>query len=299
MSKRIQSPPIFVVGAPRSGTTLLAAMINAHRRLACGNETHFFAGLQGAIVDYLIDRRHWPRRALEYVCRLAHVGRTVLDLYQVDVGAYSAALARSRPAVSSILDCLMAGYLVRVGKSRWAEKTPGHLKRFAIIREHFPNSPVICLFRDPRDVARSLMKVPWSESTFYSGLLTWKSYCEYYKRLIMYDRRSMLLRFEDLIEDRLAACQRICAFVGEDFDPGMLDTSHSAIAVGSELEPYKSDVAEPVDPGRAFAWRKDLRECDRVLADSMLGRDLLWLGYPLAGMSRSAGDGEVGVRAPG
>lgn len=190
----------------------------------------------------------------------------------------------------------MTIHLAHSGKPRWAEKTPGHLKRFARIRKYFPDSPVICLFRDPRDVARSLMKVPWSESTFYSGLLVWKSYCEYYKSFIMCDKRAMLLRFEDLVQDQLASIQRICAFVGENFEPGMLHTGISAADVGSSLEPYKSNVAKPVDPGRAYAWREDLDECERMLADSVLGSDLLWLGYPLAGASRALEAATLGVR---
>ena len=92
MSKTSQEPPVFVVGAPRSGTTLLASMLNAHGRLACGNETHFFKGLSGAVVEHLTDRRHWPQRACDYVSRLKHVGKPMFDLYQVDSECYATAL---------------------------------------------------------------------------------------------------------------------------------------------------------------------------------------------------------------
>ncbi len=153
-------------------------------------------GTEGAMVDYLTDGRHWPRRAVDYAGRLAHAGRTIFDLYHVDFLAYSTALANERPSISAMLSCFMETHLAQTGKPRWAEKTPGHLKQFVKIRVHFPDSPFVCILRNPRDVALSLMKVPWSASTFYNGLLVWKSYLEYYKRFMMQDARVLLLRFE-------------------------------------------------------------------------------------------------------
>ena len=141
-------------------------MLNAHGRLVCGNETHFFEGLRAAFVDYLTDRRYWPRRACDYAGRLKHVGRTIFDLYEVDFEHYSTALVRERPSISAILGCFMQLHLGQTAKSRWVEKTPGHLKRFTQVREHFPDSPVICVFRDPRDVARSLVTAPWGAFDF-------------------------------------------------------------------------------------------------------------------------------------
>ena len=95
MSKGSQAPPVFIVGAPCSGTTLLAAMMNAHCRMSCGNETHFFEWLRGDVVDYLTERRHWPRRACDYARRLKHIGKTIFELYQVEFDDYAKALGAS------------------------------------------------------------------------------------------------------------------------------------------------------------------------------------------------------------
>src|SRR6185369_10132715 len=61
--------PIFVIGAPRSGTTLLRLILDSHPRISCGEETHFLRDL-GAIVGrhwdlvstYGFDRDWWLRR---------------------------------------------------------------------------------------------------------------------------------------------------------------------------------------------------------------------------------------------
>jgi hypothetical protein len=291
MSKRSQTSPIFILGAPRSGTTLLAAMMNAHCRLSCGNETHFFEWLRGAVVDYLTDRRHWPQRACDYASRLKHLGKTIFELYQVDFVGYSTALALEPPSISAILNCFMKIHLSQTGKPRWVEKTPGHLKQFTRIRDFFPDSPVICVFRDPRDVALSLMDAPWGPSTFVDGLLLWKSYLKYYRKIIINDTNVLTIKFEDLVQNPLEISKRMCHFIKEPFDSGMLDTSQSATSVGGSLEPYKQNVAKPADPGRAFAWRKNLQEHDLVLADTILGEDLLWLGYPLSQANLGTTDG--------
>jgi Sulfotransferase family len=290
MSERTPPQPIFVMGAPRSGTTLLAAMLNAHSRLSCGNETHFFEGLRDGAAEYLTDPRHWPRRACAYASRLRHIGRSIFELYQVDFADYSKALESIRPSVAAALRCFMECYLTRTGKRRWVEKTPGHLKWFTRIRAHFPTSPVICIVRDPRDVALSLMGPAWGTKNLVDGLLIWKTYFKYYQRFVLSDKNVLTIKFEDLVQDPPEVCERICLFVGESFEPGMLDTSLSAVGVGSCLEPYKENAARPVDSGRAFAWRRELREHDLCIADSLLNRDLHWLGYSSSGASRSAMD---------
>jgi len=271
-------------------------MMNAHCRLSCGNETHFFEGLTGAVVEYITDRHHWPGRACDYVRRLKHVGRTIFELYQVDHAGYANALTLERPSISAILSCFMGTHLAQTGKLRWVEKTPTHLKRFALIREHFAHPRVICIFRDPRDVALSIVKAPWGPSTFADGLLVWKSYLEHYRRFIAGDPNVLTIMFEHLVQDPSGVSKRICSFIGEDFDARMVDTSLSAAGVGSSLEPYKQNAAKPVDVARAFAWRNEADEHDLALADWALGADLLSLGYPLSGASRPTAAGGSAAR---
>ena len=120
----------------------------------------------------------------------------------------------------------------------------------------------------------------------------WKSYFEYYRKFIVNDTNVLTIKFEELVLNPPELCKRMCCFMKEDFDAGMLDTSLAAASVGSTLEPYKQNVARPVDPERAFAWRKDLQEQDLALTDLMLGRDLRWFGYPLARASQAPADGD-------
>ncbi len=277
-SKRI--PPSFIVGVPRSGTTLLAAMMNAHRRISCGNETHFFTRLDGAAAVYLTNARHWPGRAVSYMRGLNHMGNSLFNLYQIEIEDFAARLARARPAVAAILGCFMDAHLAQTGKSSWVEKTPGHLRRFKLIRSVFPASKVICIFRDPRDVALSLLAVRWGTPRFEDGLIMWRSFYNYYKTHIEGDRATCAIRYEDLVREPARTARGVCAFLGQEFDVGMLETSKSAEDVGSALEPYKSKASEPIDSSRALAWTETLGDADVRLCDRLLGQALVGLNYP-------------------
>jgi hypothetical protein len=71
---RPTSSPVFVVGGPRSGTTLLSAMLAAHSAFDCGPETHFlsrWSRLGRRERARILDPGDWPRRASAYVTSLS------------------------------------------------------------------------------------------------------------------------------------------------------------------------------------------------------------------------------------
>src|SRR3712207_5364148 len=63
--------PTFVVGTPREGTTIRAAMLGAHPVVDCGPETRFFSWFDRADGAALLDPAHWPDRAAPFVTSLA------------------------------------------------------------------------------------------------------------------------------------------------------------------------------------------------------------------------------------
>src|SRR5690606_2204568 len=65
--REMSGEPIFVVGAPRSGTTLLAAQLAAHSKLSCGPETHFFRWFAQADAAALLQPTTWPAPALDFI----------------------------------------------------------------------------------------------------------------------------------------------------------------------------------------------------------------------------------------
>ena len=290
MSATLQSDarrePIFIVGVQRSGTTLLAAMLAAHSRISCGPETHFFRKLTDADVRALTDPGSWPRPATDFICAIGSTGfaeseQTVLiqkyNLERADVEQF---LAQASPSVASMLAALTVPYMQRRHKLRWAEKTPDHLQHLAWIRESFPHAPIVNIVRDPRDVALSLGKVPWGVKSFTEGLLYWERVHASGVQFLANDALSYSLRFEDLLAAPRETLGGLCAFLGEDFEPAMLDTSATGKQVNSEGAPWKRKASEPIDTARMYTWRKELTTSQNQLAEALLGNWLNTYNYP-------------------
>ncbi|HID53935.1 MAG TPA: hypothetical protein EYP41_18095 [Anaerolineae bacterium] len=276
--------PIFIVGAPRSGTTLLAAALATHSRISCGPETHFFRRLSERKPDELL--ADWPNRAADFICSIKHSGFTghesklLIEKYDLQPEEIAAFLAGKAPAVPNILASVTGQHMIHMGKQRWAEKTPDHLAHVTLIRHYFPDAPIIRIIRDPRDMALSLTRVPWGAGSFFEGLLFWRRADQISRDFFATDENSFTLRFEDLLSAPRETLQQLCRFIGEEFEAGMLDTSQTGKQVNSRGVPWKAKVSQPFDPGRIGVWRQEISQADNQLAEAVLGDRLAEYGYP-------------------
>jgi hypothetical protein len=282
----MSNEPVFIVGVPRSGTTLLAAMLAAHSRISCGPETHFFRKLASVDADALVLPATWPQAAVDFVCSIAHASFSdrqpipLIEKYQIDRQQIDAYLRSKEPSVSNMLASVTEQYQLAMGKARWAEKTPDHILTLGQIRKHFPNSPIIRIIRDPRDVALSLTKVPWGAMSFLEALLLWKRLDEESESFFQTDGLTYSLRYEDLITCPVDELTRLCQFIGEDFEAGMLDTSKTGRQLNARQVPWKNKVSQPVDGSNLSVWKNQLSEPELQLAEAILGGRLVALGYP-------------------
>ena len=275
-----ESPPIFVVGVPRSGTTLLAAMMGAHPRLVCGPETHFFNRLTRAKARGLCRRADWPNGAIDYLFSYQYVADWMPANFALTREEITEELARREPSIPSALSGMLDLYMRRQGKQRWVEKTPDHLRTVAQIRRYYPDSPIIRIVRDPRDVARSLMRVFWGPNTLVGALAFWRNFDEPSAPFFDADPKCHTLRYEDLVRDPESTLKDLCRAIHEPFDPRMLDTTESVRLVNAANEPWKFKVAERADPSRAEAWRKNYSANELRLVEACLGDRLRAYGYP-------------------
>ena len=278
--------PIFIVGVPRSGTTLLAAMLAAHSRISCGPETHFFRRLAAADPDRLASPAHWPAAAVDFICAIRHAAmpghesRLLIEKYDLDRASVAAYLAGHQPAVAAMLGSVVEPTMRRMGKSRWAEKTPDHIEHLALIRRHFPQSPIVHIVRDPRDVALSLMEVPWGVSSFLEGLLLWRRQDAASAPFLAQDANTLTLHFEQLLLEPPTVIEALCRFLGEEFEPAMLDTSSTGRQVNSRDVAWKEKAAQPPDSSRVAVWRRRISHAQNQLAEAVLGDRLAAHGYP-------------------
>ena len=206
--RRDVAQPLFVLGFPRSGTTLLEQTLSAHPRIVAGDELPFIAEIAELMPRLLESPLAYPE--------------ALAELWMGDH--------------REDLDNLRDHYLRRVGElgivpegAAWfTDKMPLNEMHLGLIHLLFPESPLLHVVRHPLDVVLSV----------YSNLLTHGFYCAYALEsaarhyvlvmdLVEHYRGEMQLnylrvRYEEMVEGQEASIRQVLSFIGEEFDPSCL-----------------------------------------------------------------------------
>ena len=271
--------PVFVVGCARSGTTLLAGLLSSHSRLICGPETEFFTGLHIANQgDRLCVAATWPEAAADYLFSKVHE-KPIPDYYGITRAEIIAYLKNRERSCPAILESLTETYMKREGKHRWVEKTPTHLICLREVRRHYPYAPVVRIVRDPRDVALSLLNVPWGPSSFAAAVLYWRFFDDLSASFFEADRNTLTLRFEDVVLKPEVELRKLCDFLDEKFEPGMMDTAHSIGHLNPTKISWKQNAGQQIDPGRTAVWQRETTAEQQSQAEAIAGDRMKAYGY--------------------
>lgn len=224
----MSNPPIFILGVPRSGTTLLRTLLDSHPAIACGPETPWFGA-------------HQPRSVMALWRALRDERWGYCNSFRMprDVPTRAARL---------FVDELMSAYAAARGKRRWAEKTPDNVLFIDFIRELYPDACFVHLLRDPLDVAVSTTvvaphregisaflernlgfgpEVPPIPSSAIGAVLRWKHWNGLIRRGLA-DRPHHVMHYESLVSDPERAMRALLSFVGEEYSPEMLEYARAA-----------------------------------------------------------------------
>jgi Sulfotransferase family len=271
------SAPIFVIGAPRSGTTLLRIMLSCHPRIYIPPESDFIPRL------YLgRARRPMSRGRAVRDLRIILANRRFLREWrdaEPDPAAVVAALPELTPA--ALLDALYSAYAAQHGAARWGDKSPIYTRHIPLLAEIFPSAQFVHLIRDGRDAALSTLAA--YPDRFYVDMYfaahSWRRRVRT-ARLAgtsLSPGRYTELRYEDLTTDPDAVLRQLCAFLGEHYDPAMGEPHE----LGRELlRPHgrHAAVREPVHVNSG-AWRSRMPVADQRLFHAVASDLLIDLGY--------------------
>lgn len=294
-------PMIFVTGASRSGTTLTAQILGKHSRIAGLAELHYF----GEFCDPRrepADRRIVPDEAVETLFTRQNEGILAPRRRRSGDPEARRVLDRLGPeaAVADVFAETAVSLARRVGKAVPCEQTPRNIYYAPALLSWYPQARVVHMLRDPRGVLasqkfrwrrRSLMADP-SKMTYRQQLRTWVNYHPYTvaqlwnlatrQALALSDHpRVHLLKLEDLILEPERRLRELCAFLGVEFEPAMLDidrvnSSHVPTASGG-----KGLSRESID-----GWRGRLSADELAVVFRRSGALMERVGYrpePVAG----------------
>jgi len=280
------SPPVFVVGAPRTGTTLVKEILNRHPRIHLFDEVHFFERIwdDRARLGDLSDPRS-QAAAIERVLEIVERFGSDRDVVQT-LGAdeYRRRLAERGGRYRNLLRILLEEGARRHGADVWGDSSPQDILYLDRLLEWYPDARIVVLLRDPRAFLSSYKNYyRRGVATYrerYNPIPTSMLWRSYMTALLEAEGRPYAaalhrVRYEELVDDPEGTVRALCAHVGVEFDPALLD-------VGSSNSSW---VREGERPGRGIVassrerWRSELSPTELWVGERIYGRLRARLGY--------------------
>lgn len=225
-----------LTGFPRSGTTLLEQVLDAHPVIHAASERAVFTK---AIFPAMC--RNGPPLSLEAIQNCSLEQLNVLRLRYVQ---WHESIAGSELAGKVHLD-----------------KNPNHTSLLVGLYRLFPESKIVFALRDPRDVIVSTYLRFFSLSEFSASYLTWETTCALYahEMNVWLKIRSLLpenwieVKYEDTVFDLETTARKVTAHLGVDWDPQVLN--YRADSGKFVYSPTHAEVRKPVYRSSVGRWR--------------------------------------------
>jgi len=252
----------FVCGAPKSGTTWLQRILDAHPEVCCSGEGHFVERFTGPLARVLN----------------AYNTQLTMETEQVYEGE-----PVYKPVDQSELDELGRAFIMRRLTSRaepgvrWVgDKTPRYTHQLPMLNRLFPQSRLINIVRDPRDVAVSRMGhsrrigltqvftpgTQQNKEAIEAAITGWIEAVRLVDAFAQaHPGRVHELRYWELVEHPGESAQALFDFLGVSTDPAVIDqvvaaTSFEALSGGRK--PGQEDAGSFLRKGVPGDWREHL-----------------------------------------
>ena len=240
-----QESPVFVVGFPRSGTTMLETMLDAHPALAGMDERAFIQD----VIDAM------GRMGHAYPDDLGNLAAPECDALRAMYFEWATTRARV-PAGQRIVD-----------------KNPLNIMRLPLIARLFPEARIILALRHPCDVVLSNYMQTFRSPAYVALTETIESTARGYADTFAFwlDQVAVLapnvleLRYEDVVDDIDAQSRRIAHFVGIDWDARMVNFHERAKERGFIATPSYHQVVEPINRKGVARWERYRRHLEPAI----------------------------------
>jgi hypothetical protein len=194
--------PIFVVGCPRSGTTLTRLILDSHPAISAGPESRFLWGLRA------IEENNWSTLV-----------------------GFGLELDEWRANVRTLFEAFHLRYAEHQGKIRWADKSPDYALMLDYIDALYPDAQIVHIVRDPRDVIDAWRRFYGLKSVGRAAR-AWVRYVGAAHEFAVRQPgdKVMEMRYEDLVRDPEPTLRKLFGWLGEPWDDGVLnfvDRPHS------------------------------------------------------------------------
>ncbi len=279
--------PLFIVGAERSGTTLLRLMLDAHSDICIPPESIFFNKLalkwsQCSDISERLD---------EFADNLFRCCRKFQDFHLEKSCVIEELQALPRPllfpaAIASVYRLYMKqdAPVARI----WGDKNPLNISEIKFIHTHFPDARIVHIIRDIRGVYHSLKERQIKQSAEWKG---WRdgvwgisqkwAWVERNAHQYADDPRYHELKYETLVANPETELRRVCEFLGIEFEQSMLEY-HKKSDISQRIHRNginHENIRKPVTDERTGVWQTGLSRGEIEALEILNQHVLTKLGY--------------------
>lgn len=243
--------PIFVVGHPRSGTTLLASMLGRHPEIVSTPESLYFNIVRFQVAPVLSKGASEVLRVIE-----ASPMRFLIIDRQLLLAAFEDLQEITEETVfRTVLECFQAAD----GKPRLLEKTPWHMRNIDEILDWFPDARILWIVRDGRACVSSLLKVPWATDDPVTLARQWVmnvAFAEMFAK--KWPQQIFVIKYEDLVNDPRSVIHPALEFLEVESSEQIFEHDREVRTVKPSETEWKENVGRPLMANRASAWGTEL-----------------------------------------
>jgi hypothetical protein len=297
---------IFIVGASRSGTTLMRQLLERSERIAIARENHYLGHVrqsEGARYYFRTAADPASDEAIKRVVEMIYGGEFQRLSRRRDVSGFWTWLVDSVPrdemerrllaaerSERGMFAAFLRAYADSEGKPILGEKTPAHVAHVDTLLEWFPDARVVHMIRDPRavyvsDLRRRRTRAPKRSSLFrriprpllpavvlVQTILLWRDALGRHARYVtLHAERYHAVRFEDLVKKPDQTLAELYHFLGVPMPVAATDVK--VVSRGFRAG------EQGLDPEAADRWRQHIGGGSRRIIQLALGRQMRAVGY--------------------
>jgi hypothetical protein len=263
--------PVYVIGYPRSGTSVTCRLLRRYLKVSFGTESQFVVRYHRRLSRYgdLNDDDNL-RRLIKDISAERFLTRSQRNFGFIfdPTRAFSEVEERS---YSGVLHAIFSQLAEHNGMVRWGDKTPEYNNHLPLLRRLFPDAQFVHIVRDGRDVDLSIRRIGFGPKNAYETASQWARTLRTIRSFAgqLPSDQYFELRYEDLTDRPAEMLAALADFLGIDDSAG-------------ELRDYiRRRIASDVKTDNLGKWRRELPARDVERFEAIAGPQLAHFDYEL------------------
>jgi hypothetical protein len=282
--------PIFIIGNPRSGTTLLRLMLSSHSEILIAPECGFIQWWYEKYRNWKIQDSKSELKIDEFIRDLSNSKK--IETWQLNYVSLKRSILKCRPISYAELCAIVYIEYSKVYQNKklkyWGDKNNYYLNHLELLYQLYPHSNFIIIIRDGRDVAcsyRALNQIVGVEKYKPSVPLEidkianeWNDnnlkIVNFFKKYFL--ARKIFIRYEDLISSSRESLEIICNYLDLDFEEQMINYNNNSKGIKEPIETiaWKGKTLEKIDTNNIGKYKKHMTD-NEILEFNSIANDLL------------------------